>query len=84
MSWEDIIKTSPYQLRDFIKNSEEILNQFKDEADYFYSKQTDPALVDLLDEANNFYEKLRNIIYDMEDFLEVVEQNETIVRERLQ
>ena len=52
--------------------------------DYFYSRQTDTGLVELLDEADKFYESLKDKIFEMQDFLEVLEQNKDEMQERLQ
>tara|TARA_R110000803_G_scaffold67470_2_gene129174 strand:+ start:228 stop:482 length:255 start_codon:yes stop_codon:yes gene_type:complete len=84
MSWEKIIKADSSELKEFIQVSKEYLDTFKDEMDYFYSRQTDTGLVELLDEADKFYESLKDKIFEMQDFLEVLEQNKDEMQERLQ
>tara|TARA_B100002019_G_scaffold268304_1_gene260114 strand:- start:2212 stop:2466 length:255 start_codon:yes stop_codon:yes gene_type:complete len=84
MSWEKIIKAVPDELKEFIESSREHLSAFKDEMDYFYSNQNDAGLLQLLDEADKTYESLNDIIFEMYEFLEVLEQNKSIMQEELQ
>ena len=84
MSWEKIIKAEPNELKEFIETSSEYLYAFKDEMDYFYSRQNDAGLLKLLDEADKSYESLNDIIFEMKEFLEVLEQNKSKMQERLQ
>lgn len=84
MSWEDIVKAVPNELKEFIETSREHLYAFKDEMDYFYSRQNDVGLLKLLDEADKSYESLNDLMFEMMEFLEVLEENKSEMQEELQ
>ena len=84
MSWEKIIKAEPNELKEFIETSSEYLYAFKDEMDYFYSRQSDAGLIKLLDEADKHYESINSIFFDMQMFLGDLKENKKEMQERLQ
>jgi len=84
MSWEDIVKAVPNELKEFIERSRGYLESFKDEMDFFYSRQNDVGLLKLLDEADKSYESLNDIIFEIMEFLEVLEENKSEMQDRLQ